>query len=105
MARRLAIGLYWMWRKGWDYEQVKKFGSHAGQPEFCGQALDPRRHRGIVAIVALAPDDDGDRRAAIRKRDGLRWRGRAGWIDRHRSVDIASIQTTACVEGDRTGLV
>ena len=32
MARRLAIGLYWMWRKGWDYEQVKKFGSHAGQP-------------------------------------------------------------------------
>jgi transposase len=32
MARRLAIGLYWMWRKGWDYEQLKKFGSHAGQP-------------------------------------------------------------------------
>jgi transposase len=32
MARRLAIGLFWMWRKGWDYEQVKKFGSHAGQP-------------------------------------------------------------------------
>jgi transposase len=32
MARRLAVGLYWMWRKGWDYEQVKKFGSHAGQP-------------------------------------------------------------------------
>jgi transposase len=32
MARRLAIGLYWMWRKGWKYEQVKKFGSHAGQP-------------------------------------------------------------------------
>ena len=32
MARRLAIRLYWMWRQGWDYEQVKKFGSHAGQP-------------------------------------------------------------------------
>jgi transposase len=31
MARRLAICLYWMWRKGWDYEQVKKFGSHVGQ--------------------------------------------------------------------------
>ncbi len=31
VARRLAIRLYWMWRKGWDYEQVKKFGSHAGQ--------------------------------------------------------------------------
>jgi len=32
MARRLAIQLFWMWRKGWDYEQVKRFGSHAGQP-------------------------------------------------------------------------
>ena len=32
MARRLAVRLYWMWRKGWDYEQLKKFGSHAGQP-------------------------------------------------------------------------
>ena len=31
MARRLAISLYWMWRKGWDYEQVVKFGSHVGQ--------------------------------------------------------------------------
>jgi transposase len=31
MARRLAIGLYWMWRKGWDYEQVVKFGWHAGK--------------------------------------------------------------------------
>jgi transposase len=32
MARRLAVRLYWMWRKGWDYEQLTKFGSHAGQP-------------------------------------------------------------------------
>ena len=32
MARRLAIRLYWMWHKRWDYEQVKKFGPHAGQP-------------------------------------------------------------------------
>ena len=31
MARRLAIRLYWMWRKGWDYEQVKDCGSHAGK--------------------------------------------------------------------------
>jgi len=31
VARRLAIRLYWMWRKQWNYEQVKKFGSHAGQ--------------------------------------------------------------------------
>jgi len=32
MARKLAVGLYWMWRKGWNYEQLTKFGSHAGQP-------------------------------------------------------------------------
>ena len=32
MARKLAVRLYWMMRKEWDYEQVKKFGSHAGQP-------------------------------------------------------------------------
>ena len=31
MARKLAVRLYWMWRKGWDYRQVVKFGSHAGQ--------------------------------------------------------------------------
>jgi transposase len=33
MARRLAIRLYWMWRQGWEYEQLVRFGSHAGQPE------------------------------------------------------------------------
>lgn len=32
MARRLAVNLYWMWRKGWNYEQLIGFGSHAGQP-------------------------------------------------------------------------
>jgi transposase len=32
MARKLAVRLDWMWRKGWDYEQWKNFGSHAGQP-------------------------------------------------------------------------
>jgi transposase len=32
MARKLAVRMYWMWRKGWDYEQWKQFGSHAGQP-------------------------------------------------------------------------
>jgi transposase len=31
MARRLAVRMYWMMRKGWNYEQLKKFGSHAGQ--------------------------------------------------------------------------
>jgi hypothetical protein len=24
-----------MWRKQWDYEQITKFGSHAGQPAGC----------------------------------------------------------------------
>ena len=32
MARRLAVDLYWMLRKGWNYEQLISFGSHAGQP-------------------------------------------------------------------------
>ena len=32
MARRLAVRLYWMMRKEWDYQQVVKFGSHAEQP-------------------------------------------------------------------------
>ena len=32
MARKLAVRLYWMWRQGLDYEQLVKFGSHAGQP-------------------------------------------------------------------------
>jgi transposase len=31
MARKLAVGLYWMWRKQCDYEQALKFSSHAGQ--------------------------------------------------------------------------
>jgi len=30
MARKLAVSLFWMWRKEWNYEQVIKFGSHAG---------------------------------------------------------------------------
>ena len=32
MARKLAVRLYWMMRREWDYEQLKKVGSHAGQP-------------------------------------------------------------------------
>jgi transposase len=32
MARRLAVRLYWMWRKQWDYELFVKFGSHAEKP-------------------------------------------------------------------------
>jgi hypothetical protein len=34
MARKLAIGLYWMMRKEWNYEQLKKFGSYAGQSKY-----------------------------------------------------------------------
>jgi hypothetical protein len=30
MARRLAVSLYWMWRRQNDYQQYLKFGSHAG---------------------------------------------------------------------------
>jgi transposase len=32
MARKLSIRLFWMMRQKWDYEQMTKFGSHAGQP-------------------------------------------------------------------------
>ena len=31
MARKLAVRLYWMWRRKWNYEQLSKFGSHAGE--------------------------------------------------------------------------
>jgi transposase len=31
MARKLAVRLYWMWRKEWDQQQRSKLGSHAGQ--------------------------------------------------------------------------
>lgn len=34
MARRLAVGLYWMMRKPWDYEQLKKFGSQGRKLSF-----------------------------------------------------------------------
>jgi len=33
MARKLAVRLYWMMRKQWDYGQLTKFGSYAGKPE------------------------------------------------------------------------
>jgi len=33
MARKLAVRLYWMMRKEWDYGKLTKFGSHAGKPE------------------------------------------------------------------------
>ena len=32
LARKLAVRLYWMWRKGRDYRESLEFGSHAGQP-------------------------------------------------------------------------
>src|SRR6202007_574266 len=32
MARKLAVRLYWMWRRGWNYAQLESFGSHVGQP-------------------------------------------------------------------------
>ncbi|PYX45742.1 MAG: IS110 family transposase, partial [Acidobacteria bacterium] len=32
MARKLAVHLYWMWRQGYDYGQLHKLGSHAGEP-------------------------------------------------------------------------
>jgi hypothetical protein len=34
MARKRAVGLYWMWRKGFDYPQTLQFGSHVGEPGY-----------------------------------------------------------------------
>jgi len=34
MARRLAVSLYWMWRKECDHQQTLQFGSHAGELGF-----------------------------------------------------------------------
>src|ERR1700726_1397452 len=34
MARKLAVRLYWMMRKEWDYVQLRKFGSYAGKPGY-----------------------------------------------------------------------
>ena len=34
MARKLAVGLYWMMRKEWNYLQLKKFGSYAGESKY-----------------------------------------------------------------------
>jgi transposase len=34
MARKLAVCLFWMWRKEWNYQQLLKFGSHAGESEY-----------------------------------------------------------------------
>jgi hypothetical protein len=31
MGRRLAVGLYWMWRNGCEYSPSLEFGSYAGQ--------------------------------------------------------------------------
>ena len=32
MARKLAVHLYRMWRRGWDYDEMQKLGSLAGEP-------------------------------------------------------------------------
>ena len=34
MARKLAVRLFWMWKREWDYEEWKKFGSYVGQPGY-----------------------------------------------------------------------
>jgi transposase len=31
LGRKLAVRLYWMWRRRWDYQQFQEFGSYAGE--------------------------------------------------------------------------
>src|SRR2546425_12346210 len=62
MARRLAVHLYWMMRQGWDYQQMRKFGSqgrksgsHAGVPT--ASTWYPRlRSSRIIRFVRLRLD-------------------------------------------------
>src|SRR5881394_918578 len=62
MARKLAVRLYWMWRKEWNYEQMRKFGSqgrksgsHAGVPT--ASTWYPRlRSSRIIRFVRLRLD-------------------------------------------------
>ena len=62
MARKLAVRLYWMWRKRWDYQQALKFGSqgrksgsHAGVPT--ASTWYPRlRSSRIIRFVRLRLD-------------------------------------------------
>ena len=49
MARKLGIRLYWMWRRGWNYEQLESFGSHAGQPG------NPHGVQSITAVMIARP--------------------------------------------------
>jgi hypothetical protein len=52
MARRLAVRLYWVWGKQWDYEQLKKFGPHAGPARNrCGRATQQR----VIDWAARSP--------------------------------------------------
>ncbi len=46
MARRLAVQLFWMWRKGWDYEQVRKCPS-----EFAAPLREVGLGRGVVLLA------------------------------------------------------
>ena len=32
IARKLSVHLYWMWRQGWEYQQLPKLGLHAREP-------------------------------------------------------------------------
>src|SRR5258708_24736230 len=52
-ARRLAVRKYWMWRKGWDYEQLKKSVRTRESPQspervLPRQLLRPNRSRNAI---------------------------------------------------------
>src|SRR5438477_9813434 len=45
MARKLAVRLYWMWRKEWDYEQMRKVRFARGRSRTSpGCVVDHRRN-------------------------------------------------------------
>src|SRR5207245_3844870 len=54
MARKLSVRLYWMWRKGWDYQQTSKFGSQGRKSG--SHAGVPLRSSRIIRFVRLRLD-------------------------------------------------
>ena len=49
MARKLAVRLFWIWRPGWDYQQLKKFGSQGFH--VISLAAGPKMTRRVARIT------------------------------------------------------
>lgn len=58
VARKLAVRHFWIWRKGWTYQQVWKFGSHVEYSRTgCGGLLPGDLHRVGIGRATACPRD------------------------------------------------